>query len=168
VSAPAGALLVLGVGNVLMRDEGIGVHVVRAVTRDGAPIGDDVVVVDGGTLGLDLLPLIDDARALVLIDAVELHAEPGTVRVLRGDAVLGVLGGHLSAHQVGLGDLVAVGRLTGALPEQVVLVGIQPAAIEVGVELTSACAAAVPRAVEAVCEELAVLRAPAAAVAWSS
>jgi hydrogenase maturation protease len=161
VSARTGELLVLGVGNVLMRDEGVGVHVAREIARDQSSIGGDVRVVDGGTLGLDLLPLIADARALVLIDAVDLRAEPGTVSVLRDDAVHGALGGHLSAHQVGLGDLVAVGRLTGALPERVVLVGIQPAVIEVGIELTTECAAAVPRAIDAVRAELAVLSAPA-------
>jgi hydrogenase maturation protease len=163
VSAPTGDLLVLGVGNVLMRDEGVGVHVAWEIARDQSSIGDDVHVVDGGTLGLDLLPLIADARAVVLIDAVDLRAEPGTVSVLRGDAVHGALGGHLSPHQVGLGDLVAVGRLTGALPERVVLVGIQPAAIEVGIELTTECAAAVPRAIDAVRAELAMLRTPAGA-----
>ena len=161
MSAPLGPLLVLGVGNVLMRDEGVGVHVAREIARGQPSIGGDVRVVDGGTLGLDLLPLIADARALVLIDAVNLSAEPGTVSVLRGEAVHGALGGHLSPHQVGLGDLVAVGRLTGALPERVVLVGVQPAAIEVGIELTTECAAAVPRAIDAVRAELAALSAPA-------
>lgn len=161
MSRPTGELLVLGVGNVLMRDEGVGVHVARAIAGDQPSIGGGVRVVDGGTLGLDLLPLIADARAVVLIDAVDLRAEPGTVSVLRGDALHGVLGGHLSPHQVGLGDLIAVGRLTGELPERVVLVGIQPAAIEVGIDLTTACAAAVPRAIDAVRAELAALSAPA-------
>lgn len=161
MSQPTGELLVLGVGNVLMRDEGVGVHVARAIASDLPPITDGVRVVDGGTLGLDLLPMVSDARAVVLIDAVDLRAEPGTVGVLRGDAVHGALGGHLSPHQVGLGDLVAVGRLTGELPEHVVLVGIQPGAIEVGIELTTACAAAVPRAIDAVRAELTALGAPA-------
>lgn len=163
MSLPTGELLVLGVGNVLMRDEGVGVHVAREIARDQSSIGGDVHVVDGGTLGLDLLPLIADARAVVLIDAVDLRAEPGTVTVLRGNAVHGALGGHLSPHQVGLGDLVAVGRLTGALSEPVVLVGIQPAAVEVGLDLTTECAAAVPRAIDAVRAELAALHAPAGA-----
>lgn len=161
MSQPTGEVLVLGVGNVLMRDEGVGVHVAREIARDQSSIGGDVRVVDGGTLGLDLLPLIADARAVILIDAVDLCAEPGTVSVLRGEAVHGVLGGHLSPHQVGLGDLVAVGRLMGELPERLVLVGIQPAAIEVGTELTTACAAAVPWAIDAARAELAALGVPA-------
>ena len=161
MSQPTGELLVLGVGNVLMRDEGVGVHVARAIVGDQLSTFDGVRIVDGGTLGLDLLPLISDARAVIFIDAVDLRAEPGTVSVLRGEAVHGVLGGHLSPHQVGLGDLVAVGRLTGELPELVVLVGIQPAAIEVGTELTSACAAVIPLAIDTVRAELAALGAPA-------
>jgi hydrogenase maturation protease len=154
VSAPLGEVLVLGVGNVLMRDEGVGVHVAREIARDRSSIGDEVRVVDGGTLGLDLLPLIADARTLVIIDAVDLGAQPGTVRVLRGDAVHGALGGHLSPHQVGLGDLVAVARLTGTMPPRLALVGIQPDVISIGLELTAAVEAAVDVAVELVRQEL--------------
>jgi hydrogenase maturation protease len=155
VIAPPGDVLVLGVGNVLMRDEGVGVHVAREIARDRSSIGDEVRVVDGGTLGLDLLPLIADARTLVIIDAVDLGDQPGSVSVLRGDAVHGALGGHLSPHQVGVGDLVAVARLTDTMPPRLALVGIQPGVISIGLELTAAVEAAVDVAVELVRRELA-------------
>lgn len=149
--------LVLGVGNLLLQDEGVGVHVARAVARaaetpEGAlPAGTRVV--DGGTLGLDLLPLIDESDAVVIVDAANLHREPGAVAVLRGDDLASAVAGHLSAHQVGLGDLLAVARLAGSLPEQVALVAIQPADIAPGLELTPAVAATLPSVVEMVREE---------------
>jgi len=148
----AGEILVLGVGNVLMADDGIGVHVIRRLAAEHVP--DGVRMVDGGTLGLDLLPMVADARALIVVDAVDMQEAPGTVRVLRGAELHSALGGHISPHQVGLGDLLAVGRLTGGLPDQLALVGIQPGVVEVGLELTAACAGAIPHAVAAVRTEL--------------
>lgn len=149
--------LVLGVGNLLLQDEGVGIHVVRAVVRaaetpEGAlPAGTRVV--DGGTLGLDLLPLLGESDAVVIVDAANLNREPGTIAVLRGDDLASVIAGHLSPHQVGIGDLLAVARLAGSLPEQVSLVAIQPADIAPGIELTPDVAAALQQAVETVCAE---------------
>jgi hydrogenase maturation protease len=149
-----GPLLVLGVGNILMRDEGVGVRVVERLRASPEPLPADVRIVDGGTLGLDLLPLIEEARGLILVDAVDVKAEPGTILVLRGHDVTGAFGGHISPHQVGVGDLVAVGELTAVLPQAIALVGIQPAEVEVGLELSEHVEAAVPGAVIAVRDEL--------------
>lgn len=146
--------LVLGVGNLLLRDEGVGVHVVRAIeqlvaTDDGAfPVGTRVV--DGGTLGLDLLPLLEDADAVVLVDAANLRQAPGTVAVVRGDDLASAITGHLSVHQVGIGELLSAARLTGSLPAHVALVAIQPAEITPGLDLTPDVAAAISRASELV------------------
>ena len=148
----AGEILVLGVGNVLMADDGIGVHVIRRLAAEHVP--DGVRMVDGGTLGLDLLPMVADARALIVVDAVDMNEQPGAVRVLRGAELHGALGGHISPHQVGLADLLAVGRLTDGLPDQVALVGIQPGVVDVGLDLTTACAGAVAHAVAVVRTEL--------------
>lgn len=149
-----GPLLVLGVGNILMRDEGVGVRVVERLRVSPELLPADVRIVDGGTLGLDLLPLIEEARGLVLVDAIDVQAAPGTLVVLRGHDVTGAFGGHVSPHQVGVGDLVAIGELTAVLPEAITLVGIQLAEIDVGLELSEAVEAAVPGAVIAVRDEL--------------
>lgn len=146
VNGSGDRILVLGVGNVLLRDDGVGIRVIRELEALDLPPG--VRAVDGGTLGLDLLPMIEDAAAVVMIDAVDLRAAPGSVTVLRGDELHAALGGHVSPHQVGVGDLVAVARLAGTLPERLALVAIQPAAIEIGLELTPEVEAAVPAAVE--------------------
>lgn len=153
-----GASLVLGVGNVLLRDEGVGVVVARALADDPS-IPPDTEIVDGGTLGLDLLPMIGDAGALIMIDAVNLRSAPGTIRILRGDELHVALAQHVSPHQVGVNDLVALARLTGTLPAKFALVGIQPEAVEVGLQLTPHVEAALPAAIQAVRDELAAMAA---------
>ncbi len=149
-------LLVVGIGNVLLRDEGVGVHVVerldRLARRRPDVLPPECTLVDGGTLGLDLLPMIEDARAVVLVDAVNLRGAPGDVRVLHGPDLHATLANHVSPHQVGVGDLLAAARLRGTLPADVALVGIQPAEIEIGLELTAAVEAAVARAADVACE----------------
>lgn len=158
MSRPDGPALVIGVGNILLRDEGVGVRVAReleALVRSGqiqVPPGS--MIVDGGTLGLDLLPMIEDSRALVLIDAVDLGRQPGAVAVMRGPALHGTLARHASPHEVGVRDLLALARFAGSLPDAVALVGIQPGEVAVGLELTEPVEAALPFAIEAVVAEL--------------
>jgi len=138
--------LVLGVGNVLLQDEGVGIAVARLLSDDLESLPPRTRVVDGGTLGLDLLPLIADSGAMVLVDAVSLGKAPGTITVLRDGEIHGALAGHVSPHQVGVSDLVAAARLMGQLPDHVALVGIQPGTIAIGLDLTAAVAAAVAEA----------------------
>ena len=150
--------LVVGIGNILLRDEGVGVRVVLELERRVADGQLDVPpgtrFIDGGTLGLELLPLIASASALVLVDAVNLGQSPGSVTVIRGDAIEGTLAGHVSPHQVGVGDLVAAARLMGVFPAAASLVGIKPAEIDIGLDLTPEVEAAVPDAMARVCTEL--------------
>jgi hydrogenase maturation protease len=158
MSRPDGPLLVLGVGNILLKDEGVGVRVAMALAaaceRGEIAFGHRLDIVDGGTLGLDLLPQIEDSAALLLVDAVNLQREPGTVYLLRGDEIHATLAGHVSPHQVGISDLVAAARLLGGLPEHVSLVGIQPADISIGLDLTSVVEAVLPHALDVVVREL--------------
>ena len=150
--------IVVGIGNVLLRDEGVGVQVVRELDRLSRrgllDVPPGTRFVDGGTLGLDLLPLIGGATVLVLIDAVDLRLPPGSVTVIRGDRIEGTLGGHVSPHQVGVADLVATARLLGVWPAEASLVGIQPAEIEMGLRLSPSVGGAVSEAVARVCAEL--------------
>jgi hydrogenase maturation protease len=157
MSQPDGSLLVLGIGNTLLGDEGVGVHVVREMGRL-AERGDVVLpagtaLLDGGTLGPGLLPWIAGARAVVLVDAAELDAEPGSVAVFRGDA-LRTARGTAAARPAGVGSLLGAARLADVLPAAVALVGIQPADVEVGLELSEPARAALPAAIEATLTEL--------------
>ena len=161
--------LVIGIGNILLRDEGVGVQVVlelgRLALAGRLEVPPGTRFVDGGTLGLDLLPMIGGTSSLILVDAVDLRLPPGSVTVIRGDQIEGTLGGHVSPHQVGISDLVATARLLGVWPAAASLVGIQPAEIEMGLALSPSVAAALPEALALVCAELAYHAAPAEAVA---
>jgi len=145
--------LVLGLGNVLLSDEGVGVHVVRLL-RERYRFPQEVEILDGGTLGLDLLPYVEDADRLLIVDAVQIDTPPGTVVRLVGDEIPAVLSLKYSPHQMGLSDLLAVARLRGHLPAEIVLWGVQPASLEVGLDLSPAVAAQVESLVQNVLAEL--------------
>jgi hydrogenase maturation protease len=145
--------LVLGLGNILLTDEGVGVRVVeRLQARYEFP--GDVEVLDGGTLGLDLLPYVEGADRLLVVDAVEIGADPGTLVRLEGDQIPSVFGPKLSPHQVGFADLLDAARLTDCLPEERVLWGMQPGSLQVGLDLSPAVDAQVELLVEGVLAEL--------------
>lgn len=123
---PAPRTVVLGIGNTLLGDEGVGVYAVRAL-RARRPIPSDVVFVDGGTLSFTLAPVIEQALALIVIDAAELGAAPGTIRVFVNREMDAFLGERKrNVHEVSLIDLLSVARLTDTLPARRALIGIQP------------------------------------------
>jgi hydrogenase maturation protease len=155
------SLVIVGIGNVLLRDDGVGVEVVREIERRASrgdlelPAG--TTLIDGGTLGLNLLPLLAGARAIVLVDAADRGREPGAVEVVRGEALVAPaarVGGQVAVGRGGLGELLAAARLAGAHPAAIVLVGIQPAEIAVGLELTAGVRRAVPAAIEIILDEV--------------
>ncbi len=135
--------LVLGCGNVLAGDDGAGPQTARLLA-EGQVLPEGTDVVDGGTLGLDLLPLLDGQDLLVLVDAVDDGRPPGAVTVWRGEAVARTFATPLSIHEVAVADLLGAAMLAGRLPGQVWLVGIQPQTVEPGVGLSEEVAAAVP------------------------
>ena len=115
--------VVLGVGNTLWADEGLGPKLVELFRkRFDVP---DVELIDGGTRGLYLLPIVTDAENLLVFDAVKLGQAPGTVTVLKDDEIDTIFRGALSLHQTTLHDLLASARLIGWQPQHVVLVGIE-------------------------------------------
>ena len=149
-AAPAASgVLVLGVGNPIMGDDGVGQRLLEALAAR-VPALEGVEFLDAGTLGLMLLPRVERCRALLALDAAQLAAAPGEVRVLEGDAFDDFLKtARSSVHELGLRDLVDAARLTGSLPRRRALVGVQPAQIGWGTSLSPAVEAAVPAAVEA-------------------
>jgi hydrogenase maturation protease len=158
IAAMDGPAVVIGVGNVLLHDDGVGVRLIdelRSVAEhDPTALPAATRLVDGGTLGLDLLPTFEGARSLLLLDAVDLDQPAGTVSVLRGDDILtagGTWGGCIPG---GVGELLSVARLMGWLPEPVALVGIQVDDTTYGEGLSARVAAALPGAVETARDEL--------------
>jgi hydrogenase maturation protease len=147
------SILVLGIGNVLLEDEGLGV---RAVERLAATyrLPPAVNAMDGGTLGLDLLPHVEQAGSLLVVDAVQADQPTGSLVRLEGDAVPAMLAIKTSVHQVGLADLIAASRLRGTFPDRLVLWGMVPATVDWGTELSPVVAAHLEDLVAAVVREL--------------
>ncbi|NTV50847.1 MAG: hydrogenase maturation protease [Geobacteraceae bacterium] len=129
------SVLVLGIGNLVMGDDAAGVLVAQRLQREYY-FPDNVEVIDGGTLGLDLLPKLENITNLIIIDAVETGQKAGTCVRLCGEELPIALETKVSPHQMGLKDLLAVSGLMGHLPKEMVLIGVQPGSIEMEVGLT--------------------------------
>jgi hydrogenase maturation protease len=153
--APPRRIVVLGVGNLLWADEGFGVRCVEAL-GDAYDLPADVAVMDGGTLGLALVPELLDATHVLLFDAVAHRGEPGSLLVARDAEVPLLMGGNkLSLHQVGVNDIFASLELLGHKPEHVTVVGIKPVQLaDYGGSLTDEVRAQVPEALRLGIEEL--------------
>lgn len=144
--------LILGLGNILMQDEGVGVRVVEAM-RD-VPLPSGVDLLDGGTAGLSLLELMEGYDRVIVVDAVEAGAEPGAIFKFRPEDLAAMPNVQLiSFHQVGLMDVLQLAESVGQRPE-VVIIGVQPASLNWGTELTPQLQDAVPRVIEFVLREI--------------
>lgn len=115
----------------------------------------EVELLDGGTLGLDLLPRLEGRKRLLLVDAIDMDKPPGTVMRIEGDEIPLVFSTRLSPHQMGLQDLLSVAELQGVVFESMVLWGIQPASIDLGTELSGLVAENFGELVQGVLRELA-------------
>lgn len=145
------AVLVLGLGNRLLGDDAAGPLVVEALAGASTPAGIRVCWRDGGTLGLSLLPEIEAADALLVVDAARFGAPPGTVRRFEGAEMDAQLGGRKrSAHELALADLLGAAALVGRLSPQRALVAVEPASTAVGLDLSPDVARAFPR----LCDEV--------------
>lgn len=154
-------VVVLGVGNILMSDEGVGVHAVIRLAKDYA-LPPEVEAIDGGTSGMDCLDRIAEADLLLIADCVRRPgAVPGTIFRLADDEIDAWFKTRLSPHQVGLSDVLAACRFHGIAPRRVVLVGVQPESFATSLELTPTVAAVLPQVVERLAGELAAAGVPA-------
>jgi hydrogenase maturation protease len=143
---------VLGLGNVIMSDDGVGVHVIRRLLGDRR-LPATTRLIDGGTLGLELLSIASGAKLLIVVDAVDLGIAPGTIVRLDAEELFDLERGA-SAHQLGVSDLLSALRMLSAEPDHVVLVGVQPARVSLGTELSDEVQAAIDRVAEAVVGEI--------------
>ena len=123
--------LVLGAGNVLLMDEGIGIRAIEELQRR-YDVPDDVNLVDGGTSGIELLRFFDGMDHLIIIDAISAGKPPGTVMRVEGDDVPATFETRITPHQLGLSDLLATAKLTDVMPGHLVLFGIEPKTLESG------------------------------------
>lgn len=148
------AYVVLGLGNRLETDEALGALVIERLEADFSLLGDvpdpaSVSLVDGGTVGLGLLPLLMDLDGLIVVDAITAKTEPGTLIDMDGAALIR----HdlvMSVHDLGAGELLGALHVLEAWPKRVRVIGLEPKAIELGLELTAPVEAGVPGLIDAV------------------
>ncbi|MBI2876054.1 MAG: hydrogenase maturation protease [Candidatus Tectomicrobia bacterium] len=147
-------VVILGVGNLLLRDEGSGIHVLRELQAHYL-FEDQVHLVDGGTGGLGLLPLIEGAEHLIVIDAVQTSHPPGTLFRFTPAEILHENTPRLSSHELDLAGVLQLAEILGRVPPSVILFGVQPEDISsYGLDLTPSVQAVVPVLVRLVLEEL--------------
>jgi hydrogenase maturation protease len=152
-------VLVLGIGNILLSDEGVGVRTVEALARLYEP-DSAVEMVDGGTCGMDLIDMIAGRDALIVVDAARLGHPPGTVSRLTEGDVTALFRARLSPHQIGFADLLAALTLTDSVPPHIVYFVCEPEALDMGLELSPIVASAVPRLIAGITDELRAWGAP--------
>lgn len=145
-------VLVLGIGNILLRDDGVGIRVIETLQSMRVP--DGVELLDGGTAGADLLDLICHRRKLIVIDAMDADEPPGTIRRMSPDDLTGPTSPGLSLHHLGLLETLAMAAHLNAAPHEVIIFGIQPADVTTGLELSPVAANAVVKTVARVLSEL--------------
>lgn len=145
-------ILVLGIGNTLLRDEGVGVRVIEAMREMALPPG--VELVDGGTAGADLLDIISNRRKVIVIDAVDAGLEPGTILRLHVEDLASAGRPLVSLHEIALTETLAAARIIGSMPDEVIIWGIQPKDLRPGDVLSAEVASAVPRLVKRVLVDL--------------
>lgn len=145
--------VVLGVGNILLADEGVGVRAVEALERDYV-LPDAVTVVDAGTSGMEMLEDLSHLDFLLVVDAIAAGQPPGTLVRLAGDEVPVFFRRNLSPHGIGLSDVLAALEFMGAEPRETLILGVQPVSMALSTELTPVIAARVPALVAMAVEEL--------------
>jgi hydrogenase maturation protease len=154
-------ILVLGVGNILLKDDGVGVHIVRELQRRNMP--GYISLVDAGSAGLDVLLSADKVRKLVVIDALRAGSEPGTIYRMRleteqKDELLRIFGDRgnskISLHQIGLIDALSVVDKMRCSPKEIVIIGVEPEEVNYGLELTNSVGRKILKIINTVLEEI--------------
>ena len=128
-------ITILGLGNILMSDEGVGVHVVNEFQKRYA-VPEYVAIVDGGSAGLDLIPFIEGREKVLMVDAVNFDQEPGFIDTLENEEIPIRLTQKASMHHLGLMDVLCIVRMSGNLPNELCIIGIQPKSLELGIDMT--------------------------------
>jgi len=145
--------LVLGIGNVLLQDEGVGIHALEELRRR-FDLDADVELLDGGTAGIELLRFLDGKDRVLIVDAVAAGHPPGSVFRVEGEDVPRMFHVRISPHQIGLTDVLATALISDALPAEMVLFGVEPAAMTSGLALSPVVEASLDKLVGAVVDEL--------------
>ena len=126
---------ILGLGNILMQDEGIGVHTANLLKKKYT-FNPDIDIIDGGTIGTDLLPYFENSDKVLIIDAVNFEEKPGYIGIIKNDEILATITSKISLHHLGLSDVLSVIKLLEITPAEICLVGIKPFCMELGLDVS--------------------------------
>jgi hydrogenase maturation protease len=147
-------VLVLGLGNILLSDEGFGVRVIETMQSRGVTLPSDCNMVEGGTMGFDLLNYLSEAKKVVVVDTVRGGGEPGAMYRFNVDDV-GVRQMPMdSLHQINLYQVLQMSEHLGDRPDEIIVIGCEPKSIEMGLELTPEVQARIDKAIELVLKEV--------------
>jgi len=147
------AVTIIGIGNILLQDEGVGVHALNRL-MEGYELPDSVNLIDGGTMGLDLLPFVEGSERILFIDAVDFRKEPGSIGIIEDEELPAIVKTKVSPHQIGLSDLLSVLKLLEKGPKSVAVIGIQPERIQTGTELSDTIRGRIDDLLNAIIEKL--------------
>ena len=128
-------IAVFGIGNLLLSDDGVGIHAINKLNEE-YEFPEGVEIIDGGTKGLDLLPLFENRERVLIIDAANFNKPAGTIDIIEGDKIPAFLSTKLSVHQIGLPDMLFAAKLMEIMPDRISLVGIQPESMETRTDLS--------------------------------
>jgi hydrogenase maturation protease len=145
--------VVLGIGNTILSDEAAGVRAVESLEQSFS-LPDNVQVIDGGTSGMEMIDDLSDLDFLLVIDVVKTGAAPGTVVKIAGDGIPVFFRRKLSPHQIALPDVLASLELLDTMPKEIVVLGVEPITLELGLEMTPTVAQTIPRLVTMAVAEL--------------
>ncbi|OGB58125.1 MAG: hydrogenase 2 maturation endopeptidase [Burkholderiales bacterium RIFOXYD12_FULL_59_19] len=145
--------VVLGIGNTILSDEAAGVRTVEALEQ-AYQIPDNVLVIDGGTSGMEMIEDLSNLDFLLVVDVVTTGAAPGTLVKIAGAEIPVFFRDKLSPHQIGLPDVLASLELLDAIPKEIVVLGVEPISLELGLDMTPTVAATIPELVDRAVTEL--------------
>jgi len=145
-------LLVLGIGNILLRDEGLGPHVIKELQKMELP--SFVELLDGGTAGADLIDFICDRRKVIVIDAIQADVEPGSILRMTASDLISNLQQNVSLHEFGLIETLSMAKQLNCAPQEVVIFGVKPEDIRCGTELSEKMTKVVPKVIDLIISEL--------------
>jgi hydrogenase maturation protease len=128
-------IAVMGVGNILMQDEGIGVHTIKNLEK--YIFHPHIDLIDGGNMGMDLLPFFDEYDKMIIVDAVDFEKKPGFIDTIENSDILALFTTKMSLHHLGLKDVLSYAKLLDQTPEDLCLVGIQPEKMEMEMQLSA-------------------------------
>jgi len=129
-------VVVLGIGNLLLGDEGVGIHVIESMDKSYT-FSPSINFIDGGTSGIDLIPYFEECKKMIIIDAVDSHEEPGYITILKNEEIHYRFNTKLSLHYSGLSDVLSIMKLQEITAPDMILIGVQPKIVEIGIELSN-------------------------------